>query len=356
MIQELTIFRILDQLEKTSKKLSCLRAVDNAVLPSELYAHPNKAGLNPSKSFAANVGKMDYFSAREQLPKVTPQSLEDDIHNLKVNRLTGAVSITWRTIISLFNDYWGNGLKSHTVVCVVPLPYFNTFDKADAREAFRTQANITRTTESNLELSSYNRKSMFLQLTLDSKKGPNIWKEGDDVMILILQYKWAAFIRNRFFCIYAVLIVYYITYCVGIQFAVEVFDYNVSNAGVSLAANSHHLACLVIFFISFSILLSLEILQMFNSSIYFQDFYNSFDCLALLFPLLNYVQLVLGINYFVCKLAVNNLRRIPTKFLLIQYESCSVSALILWLHGIIKLRVISSFVSALLLYAKQKTH
>lgn len=142
-----------------------------------------------------------------------------------------------------------------------------------------------------------------MQLSLHQYDEPNIWNQGNDVMVLLLQHKWKTFVRHRFYFIFALHIVYYITYSVGIQFALEVFNYDIANAERSIAANSHHLACVIMYFVSAALLLSLEINQIPKNSKflnYFKNGYNHVDILAIALPFVNFIQLILGLNYFVC--------------------------------------------------------
>lgn len=278
--------------------------VGGALLPSELPGHISyNADLGVSESFVANIGNMNYFSAMEQISKLKPQSLDKNSYNVKDGFISAILGI-WTTISLFFRLFKDAHTKSSNqfTTCVVPLPYFNTYYRTTVRDAFLDQSSTTNTKKSDSARSTYRRESAFLRLALNQHSEPNIWKQGDDVMVLLLQFKWTAFIQYRFYGIFAIHIVYYITYCIGVQFALENFNYDSTSIERSIGANSNHLACVILFFIAGTILLSLEINQVPKSSKflnYFKYWYNYIDLAAIAFPLINFLQLTLDLDYFV---------------------------------------------------------
>lgn len=317
--------------QRSCQKLSYVPIGDNVLLPSEKHLDvPYKA--IQQEDLLSNIGDVFVFSAMEQLPRLEYQRISQKFECYTASYILKpwhAMKKMWGSITNHFTS--SEKIPEHQLVtCVVPLPHFNTYYRTTVREAHLSFINA-KSKSVEQERLPYKKKSLCMLLSLDQSSEPNTWKQGDDVMVILLQHKWKTFIRHRFYFIFALHIVYYVTYCVGIQFALEVFAYDITNVESSVSANSHHLVCVIIYLISATALLLLEINQIPKSLkflSYFKNGYNHVDILAIVFPFINFLQLILGSNQYF-------------------FEICSVSTLILWLHGIIRLRVFSSFGIAL---------
>ncbi|KAF1800675.1 hypothetical protein FB192DRAFT_1120338 [Mucor lusitanicus] len=229
-------------------------------------------------------------------------------------------------------------------LCVVPLPHFNSYnnfpeDRDNRRQLIRCNATeYTHFPESRGFLSylglkkddhedettviPYKPESAFIRLATNQHEN-DIFHQGDTVLEVLLQYKWEKFARKRFLMVYLIYLAYYISYSVGVSFPREVFGYEL---GTPITNNSGHLACIILMFISGGVLFLQEVHQLLKShskSAYLASLYNIIDIAAFIFPAVTFWQILTNADHL--------------------DEVSSVSTLILWLHGILRLRVISLF-------------
>ncbi|CEP15173.1 hypothetical protein [Parasitella parasitica] len=213
-------------------------------------------------------------------------------------------------------------------LCVVPLPHFNSY--SDFPEDRPHRHNVTNATNSNENANTsvipYKAESAFISLATNQHEN-DIFHQGDTVLEVLLQYKWNKFARKRFLLVYLIYLTYYIAYSIGVSFPREVFGYVLGTP----ISNIGHLACIIIMFIAGGILFLQEVHQFAKShskSSYFVSLYNIIDITAFILPVVTYWQML------------NDLPHLVSHFV---DEVSSVSTLILWMHGILRLRVIPLF-------------
>ncbi|KAI9019205.1 hypothetical protein CLU79DRAFT_759081 [Phycomyces nitens] len=203
--------------------------------------------------------------------------------------------------------------KPHlATLCVVPLPSYTAYT-----ENFRTI--LTRLLGEPPGLASaYSRHSLF---TVQASTGSSeVFRNGEPVMEALLIYKWRMFARNRFFLIYLVYIAYYTLYSIGVAFSKEVFNYDAQTRVISPA----HRSCLILMMAISFLFITQETRQiMVSRTGYFRLFYNYISLVAVCLPLIATIVILSGHAYPV--------------------EASAISVLILWLHAIVRLRVLKEF-------------
>lgn len=163
--------------------------------------------------------------------------------------------------------------------CAVPLLYYNTYDIPPEEK------NDVITT---IDKQGFKAKSTFLQLALEQHEN-DLYHQKDTVIEVILQHKWKTFVRRRFFLVYSIHIIYYVTYSVGVLFAKEAFDYTIGSP-----IYGKHLACIILMFFSSAILLLQEFRQFCkanNRLSYFLSLYNLFDMAVIVLPIVTFWQM-----------------------------------------------------------------
>lgn len=121
-------------------------------------------------------------------------------------------------------------------------------------------------------------------MQLASKQHENdLFHQKGSVVEVLLYYKWKTFIRKRFYLICFIHLMYYLSFCFGVLFARECFDYTIGN---SISDNSQHIAPIALMFVANLILSGQELLQFFKMGPfrYFKSFYNIVDLAALTMP------------------------------------------------------------------------
>lgn len=197
------------------------------------------------------------------------------------------------------------GSKNRTKICVVPLPYFNTYNilKEDRLRSDTKTTKLWGLIEITNRERTYKKNSSFIAIA-SGQESNNIFRQGDTVLEVMLQYKWRKFVRIRFVVVFLVHIAYYISYCTGVLFAYEMYGYE--NGG-EISDNSQHLASIIIAFLSGSILLGQEINQFIKGNRkteYLKSGYNWVDLAAFVLPFLTFLQLRLNMNGFVSTVLV----------------------------------------------------
>ncbi|KAI7892962.1 uncharacterized protein EV154DRAFT_503473 [Mucor mucedo] len=306
-----------DLLLTSSKKLSFL-TIDKkklGVLDSEL-AHGFKVKIS-------NLRNLESRATMEQLTKYSGWYISMFRLRKKLDcRFTKAVQLLCEIVkyaflyyVRIFFKKARKDPRGAAKVCVVPLPQFNIYTE------------LPEDRPKNLEykpdnLITYKAKSAFVKVAVDQDSN-NIFKQGDTVCEVMVQYKWETFARWRFWCIYALHAIYYASYATSVLFASELYGYE----GAPLKIE-HPGQITSVFFMcaSLSVLVIQEGRQFAKTSClhsYFSSGYNWIDFFAYVFPVVTLIQMIHGGSYF--------------------NEICSVSNLILWTHGILRLRVISFF-------------
>lgn len=293
---------ISDHYVKSSLKLSYLPVAGNFLLSQEIPQEIQyKASLQ--EDLITNVGDLSAFTALEQIPKLGAQHYGQKFNFYTIRRMKKpfhAMMEIWRTCIDYFTIV--QEIPTNQLVpCIVPLSHFNTYYTSTVREA---HVNFTNSKSKNVASaqSPFKKESLFMQLSLNQYHEPNIWKQGDDVMAILLQYKWRAFIRHRFLLICAIHLVYYVSYSTGVQFALEMYNYDSSSEERSIAANSRHVTSIVLFFCSGYLLLQQEFRQIPKNRkfiYYLNSWFNYVDLAAIVIPFFVFLQMVLNWDYFV---------------------------------------------------------
>ncbi|KAI7895160.1 uncharacterized protein EV154DRAFT_34774 [Mucor mucedo] len=318
-----------DLLLSSSQKLSYLEIEKDklGVLESEISHVMNVKALK--KEYISSFRNLETHAIMEQITKYSNFQLifykikciyhHSDFYNEAFNDIRKKVRRFWRLNIrnnwrKLFMQSRKEG-KKLSKVCVVPLPHFNSYSNFPEDRPRNTNYGIS-------NVNTHKDSSAFVRVALDQNSN-NIFRQGDTVLEVMLQYKWREFARWRFVGICAVHVVYYISYSTGVLFAEELYEqsserYVIKDPGQIISVT---LMCL-----SVSLLILQEIRQFWKTHSrldYFFSGYNWIDISAFVFPIFTLIQLICGWDNF--------------------YEVCSVSTLILWTHGILRLRVISYF-------------
>lgn len=202
------------------------------------------------------------------------------------------------------------------VLCVVPLPHFLTYSN------FPEDRRVSRSTENSQEDSNvipYKPESAFLRIAANQNDN-SIFRQGDTVLDVILEYKWSTFIRKRFIGACLIYIAYYISYSLGVSFSRKVFKYE---PGAALSS-AGQIVNIVIMAVSVFIAILQELNQVYQSYdkiLYLKSLYNWIDWATYLLSIASLTLLLTG---------GTNFEQVNT-----------FTTLLLWIHGILKARIIS---------------
>ncbi|CAO0791430.1 unnamed protein product [Mucor circinelloides] len=161
-------------------------------------------------------------------------------------------------------------------------------------------------------------------MQLASKQHENdLFHQKGSVVEVLLYYKWKIFIRKRFYLICFIHLMYYLSFCFGVLFARECFDYTIGN---SISDNPQHIAPITLMFVANLVLSIQELRQFFNMGLlrYFKSFYNIVDLAALIMPPVSFWLMISGNSTL--------------------DEISAVTTIILWMHAILRLRPFASIV------------
>ncbi|KAG2229373.1 hypothetical protein INT48_000910 [Thamnidium elegans] len=150
--------------------------------------------------------------------------------------------------------------------------------------------------------------SPFIRTVLN-RRGNSIFKQKDTVFEISLEYKWKEFVRTRFILICFIHALYYISYSTGVLFSRSLYVKGTENEFDMKHPEIR------------------QFIKTPNMMHYILSGYNWVDFAAFAFPAYTVLQSLLGLEHF--------------------GEVCSVTNLILWTHGVLRLRVISHFGFAL---------
>ncbi|KAI8875468.1 hypothetical protein K501DRAFT_280340 [Backusella circina FSU 941] len=312
------------QLLSSTKKLSFLPVNYGsiALLNSERQGMLSIKGLQQENT--SRVEYLDTFAALEQLERYAYGTWYlFPIHYVAYECTCfcrkASVQDTLKWISGAYHIIVGDSMKESNLaqLCIVPLPYFNSYRSLpEERQSDKKKKKDTRTQFFNgVKYYSYSPFSLLASSIYDN----SIFKQGDTVMEMLVQYKWEMFARSRFYFIFFCHLVYYASYSTGVSFPEELFGYT---PGTPLTHPSHFVA-IVIMFISGVALLIQEYRQYtLNRLEYFRSFYNYVDVAAFTLPVATFILLR---------------TRDPESDVL--YAVSSVTTLFLWAHGILRLRV-----------------
>jgi hypothetical protein len=200
-----------------------------------------------------------------------------------------------------------NAVNSSLIkICAVPFLYFNSYNihPGDV-ESFETKKARKETVVSKLlnyfkhifqltckeETPTLKPKSLFLKTALDQHEN-DLFHQGNNVLEVLLRYKWKTFARKRFMWMYCIYIIYYISYSIGVLFPKHVFDYTNE---ASILTDWRHILCIVLMLLTGFILLYQEYRQYIKSTRKFKyilSFYNFIDFIALILPSIGLWQLL----------------------------------------------------------------
>ncbi|KAL7308286.1 hypothetical protein PS15m_012153 [Mucor circinelloides] len=170
----------------------------------------------------------------------------------------------------------------------------------------------------------YKKKSALMKLALNQHEN-DLFGQEDTVLEVLLYFKWKKKIKYRFFLICFIHAIYYVSFSVGVLFSPEVFDYA---PGITITNNAKHMATVTLMLVSCGVLWYQEARQFLKMGITYWNrssslFYNSVDLVALILPIVNLWQMLTdkpGLD-----------------------ELSAMTTIILWLHGILRLRALPFF-------------
>lgn len=217
----------------------------------------------------------------------------------------------WAAVYTVFVSMDTRKVDSSLIkICAVPFLYFNSYSiYPEDVESFEIKQERRETMAAKLlnyfkqifrltckeEKPTFKSKSLFLRTALDQHEN-DLFHQGNNVLEVLLQYKWKTFARKRFMQMYCIYIIYYISYSIGVLFPKNVFDYTNE---ASVLTDSRHILCIVSMLTTGFFLFSQEVRQ-FNKSTsklsYIVSPYNIVDFIALILPLVGFWQLLYNIE------------------------------------------------------------
>ncbi|KAI7894913.1 uncharacterized protein EV154DRAFT_497382 [Mucor mucedo] len=207
---------------------------------------------------------------------------------------TDRVSDLWKT--------FSKGSKDHTwhsyQVCVLQLPHTSTYDSTVAAHC-------------DILEGSYQHRN-------------NIYRQSEILHKVLLEYKYQQFIRRRLFYLFAIHIVYYITFSTGVVFSQELNN-NIIETKFRVRSPGQ-MASIGLMCAAAVVLMLQKICQFWTSSrklSWLCSIYHWIDIAAVILPVFTFVHMINGWSHF--------------------SELCSATTLILWIHAIFRIRVIPSF-------------
>lgn len=187
-------------------------------------------------------------------------------------------------------------IKRPLTICVVPLPHYNFGATIPGDQPI-----INPDERYGYNILDYMNTSAFLGSTLNDDYSNDLFRKGDTVFNVLLDYKWRKFARWRFWLmICPVHITYYITYSTGVLFPQELYGYTAGTSSVK--DDSRHLVSIVLMVAMGLVLIGQECRQVYYTpkrSEYFWSGYNWVDILAFIFPMVTLLQMICNWNYLV---------------------------------------------------------
>ncbi|KAI8091656.1 hypothetical protein BDF21DRAFT_490379 [Thamnidium elegans] len=320
-----------DLLLSSSQKLSYLEIEKDrlAILSSEIFQVMKVKELQ--KESISSIRTLESHATMEQIKKYNGRFSIQMYHIRKRWRSWYEQRIWWKNFkkpIVIFYKFnirnpWRKlfieskkEAKQLSKVCVVPLPHFNSYSSFPEDRPKNTKYD-------DGKVIPYKKNSAFVSVALDQHDN-NMFRQGDTVLEVLLEYKWQNFARNKFIWICLIHTIYYISYCTGVLFAPELYDINLEEDFV--LDHPGQIVSLILMLLSLLVLIGQEIRQFIETQDkidYIFSGYNLVDICSFVFPIVTLMQLVCNLPNF--------------------SEVCSVATLILWTHAILRLRVISYF-------------
>ncbi|KAI8367361.1 hypothetical protein EDC96DRAFT_150651 [Choanephora cucurbitarum] len=199
-------------------------------------------------------------------------------------------------------------------LCAVPLSYFNSY--------LNRNSDVWSVHDS---IQTYRRSSLFISMATDSSKY-TMFDEGNLIVALMLSHKWKRLVKHRFIAVYLIHVFYYITYFLAVPFSRERFGYIPGNSSIS--DSTAHLVLVILFFFLGALFVFQEIRQCCSSRRkYFNSLYNAVDITLIVLMMFTFFQMAFNLSY--------------------QNEVQSICTLIVWLHGLLRLRAFMNFGIAL---------
>lgn len=301
---------IIDLLLSSTQKLSYLaiKGVTLGILDSEV----GEMFEGGETGYFSNIRNLECHSTMEQLQKYNPRQDIFSYHiafKMKMyfmsNHETGIIfrlKNVWEQALSISRRLFPRKAQfTYTKqICVVPLPYFNTYNIL-LEDNSQDNADATKILGLFKRNQTYKKNSAFIDI-ISRLDNNNIFRQGDTVLEVMLQYKWRKFVRARFIGVFFIHIAYYISYCTGVLFAYEMYGYDSTDSKRLVSAHPQHMASIIVAFLSGLVLLGQEIHQIIKSKSltrYIKSGYNWVDLAAFVFPLVTFFQLILNMKYFV---------------------------------------------------------
>jgi hypothetical protein len=302
---------IVDLLLKSSQKLSYLEINREklGILESEINQVLKVKALQ--KEYISSIRNLETHAAMEQITQYSgifsyyffykaKSYLSDNKIRSYFNgeNKSRAFRSCWRRLV---RNPWNNMFresrqesKKLSKVCVVPLPHFNSYSNFPEDRPKKDKEH-----DDNFVI-PYKGESAFTRVASDQHDN-SIFRQGDTVLEVLLQYKWRKFARWRFWCVIcAIHVIYYISYSTGVLFSHELYGFVPGKS--SLLDDRRHLVSIIFMCVSGSVLILQEFHQFFYTYrflSYFRSGYNWVDILAFIFPLITLLQSLLGWDHLV---------------------------------------------------------
>ncbi|KAI9245393.1 hypothetical protein EDC94DRAFT_413781 [Helicostylum pulchrum] len=320
-----------DLLLSSSQKLSYLEIKRDrlAILSSEIFQVMKVKEMQ--KESISSIRSLESHATMEQIKKYDG-TFAIQVYHIRKRWRSGIEQFIWwkdfkRPITTFYKFKIRNPLRKAFIkskkeakqlskVCVVPLPHFNSYSSFPEDRPKNTRYD-------DGKVIPYKLNSAFVSVASDQHDN-NMFRQGDTVLEVLLEYKWQNFARVKFIWICLIHIVYYVSYCTGVLFVPELYGINLEEDFVW--DHPGQIVSVVLMILSLSILFAQEFRQLCKTQDkidYFFSGYNWVDLFSFAFPIITLLQLTCNWSYF--------------------SEICSVATLILWTHAILRLRVISSF-------------
>lgn len=289
----------------SSQKLSYLKIeVEKlGILGSEL--NNNVKIESPQKEYVANLRNLESHAIKEQLTKYggfesSLRRYQDGLYSKYENTfyIKRIYTFLFNVVVIIKYLVWeyitkGSEEKKKELsnLCVIPLPHFNSYN--DFPE------DRLKNSKNGDDIIPYKRESAFTRIA-SSQNDNNIFRQGDTILVVLLEYKWKMFARKKFALICFIHALYYVSYSTGVLFSRTLYvkgennEFDMEHPG--------HIVSLAVMGLSLATLSYKEMQQFFSGRskmAYINSGYNWVDLAAFGFPVLTVLQSLLGWDYFV---------------------------------------------------------
>lgn len=227
----------------------------------------------------------------------------------------------WRyTILYLYKTITRevqDNIKSPIKVCVVPLPYFNTYIvfpegpvkifkyiiPEDQPKGFRSIINkiipeyVSKRFQHSVKNGfTYKNESTFDLVGLDQTKS-NIFRQGNFAIESMLRYKWKQFAMYRFIWMCFIHVIYYVSFTVGVVFSQDLFHQD-NKEGIIHAPGQ--IISILLMIIAALNLIFKELRQFVKAGTvsYCLSLYNQLNLASYYFPMFVLLELIFGIDFY----------------------------------------------------------